>query len=35
VAFAAMVALELAEAGPPGEPPPERVGMLVELASVI
>jgi streptomycin 6-kinase len=32
-AFAAMVALELAEAAPLDEPPPARVGMLVELAN--
>ena len=34
-AFAAMTALEDAEAVPPDEPPPPRVSMLVELASSI
>ena len=32
-AFAAMAALEHAEASPPGEPPSAQLGMLVELAS--
>jgi streptomycin 6-kinase len=32
-AFAAMVALELAEAAPPGQPPSTRLTMLAELAS--
>jgi streptomycin 6-kinase len=34
-AFAAMDALELAEAAPPGEPPSARLSMLVELSSAI